>query len=66
MAEAKTYRALQTVYVDERFIREGELFTTAAPKGSTWEEIDALDHDADGKKGGSKAKAKPAADGADD
>lgn len=42
-AGAKTYRATETVYVDERFIREGEVFTTAAPKGATWEEVGGSD-----------------------
>jgi len=41
MAVAKTYRATANLYVDERFIREGEVFTTAAPKGSAWEEVEA-------------------------
>lgn len=49
-----TYKATETVYVDECFIRAGELFTTNAPKGGTWEPIDPLDHDANGKKGGVK------------
>jgi hypothetical protein len=40
MAAPKTYRATTTVYVDERYIREGEAFTTAAPKGETWEEVE--------------------------
>jgi hypothetical protein len=52
----KTYRATEAVYVDERYIAAGEVFSTAAPKGNTWEEIDALDHDANGKKGGSKPR----------
>lgn len=38
-AEPKTYRALSAVYVDERYIVEGETFTTAKPKGEQWEEI---------------------------
>lgn len=57
MAEAKTYRALQTLYVDERFIREGELFTTDAQAGTQWELVD------DGKEKTSKPRApKPDAD----
>lgn len=48
-----TYRATVPVYVDDAFVREGALFTTDAPKGDTWEEIDPLDHDGDGRKGGS-------------
>lgn len=60
-----TYRATENVYVDERYIFAGEEFTTDAPKGKTWIELDAkgnpidpLDHDADGKKGGSRPRAK--------
>lgn len=52
MAAPKTYRATATVYVDERYIREGEIFTTAAPKGETWEEV----------KQAAPAKGKPVAD----
>jgi len=58
-----TYRATEAVYVDENFIEAGEVFTTDAPKGKTWEELDAkgnpvdpLDHDANGKRGGSKPR----------
>jgi hypothetical protein len=40
-----TYRATQNVYVDERYIFAGELFTTAAPKGATWEEVNAAKPD---------------------
>jgi len=79
MAAPKTYRAKAALYVDERFIREGEIFTTAAPAGSAWEEVkakptggedaeqtsDPLDHDGDGRKGGSRKRTAPA-DGADD
>jgi len=53
-----TYRATENVYVDERYIFAGEEFTTDAPKGKTWEAIDPLDHDGDGKKGGSRPRAK--------
>lgn len=59
-----TYRATENVYVDERYIFADEVFTTEAPKGKTWIELDAkgnpvdpLDHDADGKKGGAKPAA---------
>lgn len=35
-----TYRATQKGYVDERIVEEGEVFTTAAPKGSWMEELE--------------------------
>lgn len=54
MAAPKTYRALSTLYVDERFIREGETFTTETKPGSAWEEVKS--------KGGSPAAAPAAAD----
>lgn len=53
-----TYTASETVYVDERFVRAGDKFTTDATPGKTWltEKGDALadplDHDGDGRKGG--------------
>lgn len=56
MAAPKTYRATSTIYVDERFIREGEIFTTTAPKGETWEEIEA-DKPARGRKPAEPATA---------
>lgn len=34
MAEAKTYRARERGYVDDRMVEAGETFTTSAPKGS--------------------------------
>lgn len=58
-----TYTAGETVYVDERFVRAGEKFTTDAKPGKTWLDEkgnplpDPLDHDGDGKKGGSRPKA---------
>jgi len=39
MAAPKTYRATATLYVDERYIRAGERFTTATKPGSAWEEV---------------------------
>ena len=33
MGEIKTYRAREAGYVDDRFVEEGETFTTASPKG---------------------------------
>lgn len=60
----KTYRATENVYVDEAYVFAGDEFTTAAPKGKTWIELDAkgnpvdpLDHDGDGKRGGAKRPA---------
>jgi len=60
-----TYRATENVYVDEAYIFADQVFTTDAPKGKTWIELDAkgnpvdpLDHDADGRKGGSRPRAK--------
>lgn len=53
-----TYKATETVYVDECYIRAGALFTTEAPKGETWEPVEP--QDGDGKKGG--AKKLPAAE----
>lgn len=55
-----TYKATEAVYVDEVYVRPGERFTTNAPKGKTWEAIDALDHDGDGRKGG--ARKRPASE----
>jgi hypothetical protein len=34
MGELKSYRAREAGYVDDRYVVEGELFTTAKPKGS--------------------------------
>lgn len=62
----RRYRALlrgQTP--DGTWRKPGEEFVTDAPKGAWMEALDAdpLDHDGDGKKGGSKPRAaKPAAD----
>ena len=39
MAQPKSYRATETVYVDGVVYKAGETFVTAAPKGSTWEDI---------------------------
>jgi len=33
MGEIKTYRAREAGYVDDRFVEEGETFSTASPKG---------------------------------
>lgn len=33
MSEMRTYRARERGYVDDRMVEEGEVFTTAAPKG---------------------------------
>jgi len=62
----KTYRARAALYVDERYIREGETFASASPPGDMWEEVKPhpLDHDGDGRKGGGRAKPAPA--GSDD
>lgn len=38
--EPKTYRALQNGYVDDRYVYEGETFTTSAPQGSWMEDLD--------------------------
>lgn len=52
-----TFKATANVYVDERYIRAGETFTTTAPKGDTWTALDPLDHDGNGRKGGRKPAA---------
>lgn len=57
MAGPVTYRATETVYVDDRYIRAGETFTTEAVKGEAWEVVEV-----EGKKGKAAPAPTPAAD----
>lgn len=43
MAQPKSYRATEAVYVDGVLYKAGETFVTAAPKGSTWEPVGAVE-----------------------
>lgn len=43
MAQPKSYRATEAVYVDGVLYKAGETFVTAQPKGSTWEPIGAVE-----------------------
>lgn len=43
MAQPKSYRATETVYVDGVVYKAGETFVTAAPKGSTWEALSPVE-----------------------
>lgn len=43
MAQPKSYRATETVYVDGVLYKAGETFVTAQPKGETWEPIGAVE-----------------------
>lgn len=43
MAQPKSYRATETVYVDGVIYKAGETFVTAAPKGETWESVSQVE-----------------------
>jgi hypothetical protein len=59
----KSYRVLTRSFIANAIKEEGDIVTEADIKGMTpgsnLEEVDALDHDQDGRKGGSKPRAEP-------
>lgn len=43
MAQPKSYRATEAVYVDGVLYKAGETFVTAQPKGETWETVSPVE-----------------------
>lgn len=44
MSKTVTYKALERGYIDGQIVDEGEVFTTAAPKGRWMEPVDAKEY----------------------